>query len=213
MRPLTDDCPKPLLDVAGKPLIVRHIEKLAAAGITEIVINIAHLGHLIEQRLCDGNEWGVSIAYSREAAPLETAGGILKALPLLGDGAFLLVNGDIWCDYPLTQLASKTVSGMGHLLLVDNPEHHPNGDFVLRDGKVTPRGDATGLTFSGLSVLHPELFTSFRSCTGEAVPLRDVLLPAMLAGQISGEHYAGYWLDVGTPQRLDDLRDRLKLAE
>ena len=208
MRPLTDHCPKPLLDVAGKPLIVRHIENLAAAGFCDIVINIAHLGHMIEAALGDGHPWGVNIHYSREAQPLETAGGIVNALPLLGDNPFLLINGDIWCDYRLDSLRASPLSGLAHLVLVDNPEHHSAGDFVLQAGKVHPRGEQTGFTFSGLSVMHPRLFENWRPRAGEAFPLREILLPAMAAGQVSGEYYAGYWLDVGTPQRLQQLIEK-----
>jgi MurNAc alpha-1-phosphate uridylyltransferase len=210
-----------LLDVAGTPLILRHIERLAAAGFTEIVINIAHLGHLIEERLGDGSAFGVRILYSREAQPLETAGGIVNALPLLGDDEpFLLVNGDIWCDYPLAnlpinRLRTPEISSKNHralsayLVLVDNPEHHPTGDFVLRDGLVQPRDGGQAYTFSGLSVMHPRLFDNWRARAGEAFPLREVLVPAMEVGQVSGEHYHGYWLDVGTPQRLEQLAARL----
>lgn len=208
MRPLTDHCPKPLLDVAGKPLIVRHIERLAAAGFRDIVINIAHLGHMIEAALGSGERWGVHIRYSRESQPLETAGGIVNALPLLGDEAFLLINGDIWCDFPLIDLLDTPLSGLAHLVLVNNPEHHPAGDFLLHDDKVLLRGEQTGLTFSGLSVMHPRLFENWRARAGEAFPLRDVLLPAMAAGKVSGEHYTGYWLDVGTPQRLQQLVEK-----
>jgi MurNAc alpha-1-phosphate uridylyltransferase len=205
MRPLTDHCPKPLLDVAGKPLIVRHIERLAAAGFRDIVINTAHLGHMIEEALGDGEQWAVNIRYSREQQPLETAGGIVNALPLLGEEAFLLVNGDIWCDYPIEELQSRPFVTQAHLVLVDNPEHHPSGDFLLQDGKVFPRTDQAGLTFSGLSVMHPKLFADWRHRAGEAFPLREVLLPAMVLGAVSGEHYRGYWLDVGTPLRLRQL--------
>jgi MurNAc alpha-1-phosphate uridylyltransferase len=210
MRPLTDHCPKPLLDVAGKPLIVRHIERLAEAGFTELVINTAHLGHLIEEALGDGAAWGVSIAYSREPQPLETAGGIVNALPLLGAEPFLVINGDIWLDFPLSTLRrSLLADALAHLVLVDNATHHPQGDFMLRDGRVLPRGDESGFTFSGLSVLSPALFSAWRARAGEAFPLREVLLPAMQRGAVSGEHYNGYWLDVGTPQRLQELAQRL----
>ena len=208
MRPLTDHCPKPLLDVAGKPLIVRHIERLAAAGFYEIVINIAHLGHMIEATLGDGSQWGVSIRYSREAQPLETGGGIVNALPLLGADAFLLINGDIWSDYPLERLRVLPISGLAHLVLVDNPAHHPAGDFLLQSGKVHLRAEQTGFTFSGLSVMHPQLFGNWRCRAGEAFPLREILLPAMAHDQVSGEHFAGYWLDVGTPQRLQQLVEK-----
>lgn len=209
MRPLTDHCPKPLLDVAGTPLIVRHIERLVAAGFTECVINTAHLGEMIERCLGDGSAWGASIAYSRESQPLETAGGIVKALPLLGDDPFVVLNGDIWSDYPLQQLRHRQLQGLGHLVLVDNPDHNPLGDFVLSGHRVMPREGATGFTFSGLSLLHPGLFAGWRHRAGEAFPLREVLLPAMQAGHISGERYDGYWLDVGTPERLQTLRQRL----
>jgi MurNAc alpha-1-phosphate uridylyltransferase len=169
---------------------------------------------MIEASLGDGNRWGVHIQYSRESQPLETAGGIVNALPLLGADAFLLVNGDIWTDFPLHQLQhSLPTIALAHLVLVDNPDHHPAGDFVLEHGevgpdRVCPRGEKTGLTFSGLSVMHPQLFEHWRARAGEAFPLRDILLPAMAAHQVSGEHYAGYWLDVGTPQRLQQLVDK-----
>lgn len=210
MRPLTDHCPKPLLDVAGKPLIVRHIERLAAAGFKDLVINIAHLGHLIEEALGDGAAWGVNIRYSRESQPLETAGGIVHALPLLGAEPFLVINGDIWTDFPLSSLPHRFNAGvLAHLVLVANPDHHLQGDFILHAGRVVPRNDAQGLTFSGLSVLSPQLFSGWQSRMGEAFPLRDVLLPAMQNGAVSGEHYSGYWLDVGTAQRLQQLTQRL----
>ena len=209
MRPLTDHCPKPLLDVAGKPLIVRHIERLAAAGFVDIVINTAHLGQMIRERLADGAEWNVRIIFSNESQPLETAGGIVKALPLLGDAPFLVLNGDIWCDFPLNRLQHILRKGLGYLILVNNPEHNPAGDFALHAGQLAPRGSGMAYTFSGLSVLHPQLFADWRCRSGEAFPLREVLLPAMAAGEISGELYDGYWLDVGTPQRLQLLSDRL----
>lgn len=210
MRPLTDHCPKPLLDVAGKPLIVRHIERLAAAGFVDIVINTAHLGHMIEAALGTGDAWGVRIRYSREAQPLETAGGIVNALPLLGEEPFLLLNGDIWTDVPLSDLRECLQTPyLAHLVLVTNPEHHPCGDFVLQESRVQPRAENIGLTFSGVSVLHPALFTAFRARAGAAFPLRDVLLPAMAEQHVSGEHYLGYWLDVGTPQRLQQLVEKL----
>lgn len=212
MRPLTDHCPKPLLDVAGQPLIVRHLQRLVAAGFTDIVINTAHLGQMIEARLGDGAAFGAQIRYSREAQPLETAGGIVKALPLLGEQPFLLLNGDIWCDRDLAGLRAIALPGLAHLVLVDNPDHHPQGDFRLAESRVSPRGEQAGLTFSGLSVMHPQLFDGWRARTGEAFPLREVLLPAMASGEVSGEHYRGYWLDVGTPARLTALAERLAAA-
>ena len=209
MRPLTDHCPKPLLEVAGKPLIVRHIERLVAAGFREFVINTAHLGEMIEARLGDGSAWDASIVYSREPQPLETAGGIVAALPLLGGCPFVVLNGDIWSDYPLQQLRAQPLRGLGHLILVNNPVHNPSGDFLLCDGKVAPKGDAVGYTFSGLSILHPDLFAGWCSKSGQAFPLREVLLPALRDGLVSGERYDGYWLDVGTPERLQALQERL----
>lgn len=212
MRPLTDHCPKPLLDVAGKPLIVRHVARLVAAGFTDIVINVSHLGQMIEDRLGDGSAWGARIQYSREPEPLETAGGIVRAMPLLGDQPFLVLNGDIWCEYPLETLRRFTLERLAHLILVDNPPHHPEGDFVLVDGWVDRRPDADSagakkplLTFSGLSIMHPAMFEPWCHRAGEAFPLREVLLPAMQRGQVSGEHYRGFWLDVGTPGRLQAL--------
>jgi MurNAc alpha-1-phosphate uridylyltransferase len=212
MRPLTDHCPKPLLDVAGRPLIVRHLERLAQAGFTDVVINTAHLGQMIERALGDGAVWGVRITYSREAQPLETAGGIVNALPLLGDALFLLINGDIWTDFPLASLRQRCnePAGLAHLVLVDNPAHHPDGDFVLCDGLVRPRGTECGLTFSGVSVMHPALFAAWRARGGEAFPLREVLLPAMENGAVTGEYYNGYWLDVGTPERLQALEQHVQ---
>lgn len=213
MRPLTDHCPKPLLEAGGKPLVVHQIERLAAAGVVDIVINVSHLGHLIEARLGDGAAWGVRIRYSHEATPLETAGGILQALPWLGDQPFLLVNGDVWSECPLAELALPVLPVLAHLVLVPNPVHHPTGDFGLVDGQVMPRdAQRTALTFSGLSVLHPALFDPWRDKAGQAVPLGRVLLPAIQAGQVSGECFEGYWLDVGTPARLEELRARLSAA-
>ncbi len=211
MKPLTDHCPKPLLDVGGKPLIVRHIERLVEAGIVELVINTAHLGHMIRDRLADGAEWGAHIQYSQETLPLETAGGIVNALPLLGDEPFIVLNGDIWCDFPLAQLINCSPSGLGHLVLVNNPEHNLLGDFVIDSGSAKPRGESVGSTFSGLSVLTSALFADWRNRSGEAFPLREVLVPAMEKRLISAELFEGFWLDVGTPERLAVLRDRLTL--
>jgi MurNAc alpha-1-phosphate uridylyltransferase len=209
MRPLTDRCPKPLLDVAGKPLIVWHLERLAAAGIEEVIINVSHLGHMIEARLGDGAQWGLSIRYSRESQPLETAGGVVQALPLLGERPFLLLNGDVWCDYPIPHLIGQSHAGLAHLVLVTNPAHHPSGDFTLQDGLVSPKGENGRHTFSGLSVMDPALFANWRERAGQAFPLREVLWPAMSVGQVTGEFYEGYWLDVGTPARLAELEVRL----
>ncbi|MGF6396048.1 N-acetylmuramate alpha-1-phosphate uridylyltransferase MurU [Pseudomonas plecoglossicida] len=199
MRPLTLHTPKPLVPVAGKPLIEYHLGALAAAGITEVVINHAWLGQQIEDHLGDGSRFGLSIRYSPEGEPLETGGGIFKALPLLGEGPFLLVNGDVWTDYDFTRLRAP-LQGLAHLVLVDNPGHHGRGDFRLQGDQVVDGDDAPGtLTFSGLSVLHPALF---EGCRPGAFKLAPLLRQAMLAGQVSGEHHHGNWVDVGTLERL-----------
>lgn len=205
MRPLTDSLPKPLLTVAGKPLIVHHIERLAAAGIRQLVINHAHLGEMIEAQLGDGASWGVEIRYSAEETALETGGGVFRALPLLGGAPFLVLNGDVWCDVDFSRL--QLPNGMlAHLLLVPNPAHHPRGDFVLRGGQVI---DAEGerLTFGGIGVYHPQLFAA---CQPGAFPLAPLLRAAMAEGKVSGICHRGYWVDVGTPERLYNLEQRLR---
>lgn len=215
MRPLTDNCPKPLLDVAGKPLIVRHLEKLKAASVSEVVINVSYLGEMIEAALKDGSELGLRIHYSREVEPLETAGGILKALPVLGDAVFWLVNGDMWLDgdYDLLPRQLPDNTDM-HLVLVDNPEHNPEGDFALADTRARLKAPAEiGLTFSGLSALHPRLFDAWREHTGRALALRDVLRPAIADQRVSAHHCQRYWLDVGTPARLNELAEKLAAEE
>ena len=215
MRPLTDNCPKPLLDVAGKPLIGRHLEKLAAAGVTEVVINVSYLGEMIEARLQDGADYGLKIHYSREAEPLETAGGILKALPLLGDETFWLVNGDMWLarDYNLLPRTLDADTDM-HLVLVPNPEHNPAGDFGLAAGRAQLKAAAaSAYTFSGLSAVHPRLFKPWLNNTGSALPLREVLWPAIQTNRVSAELCEDYWLDVGTPARLAELAEKLQKGE
>ncbi len=214
MRPLTDHTPKPLLEAGGKPLIVWHIERLARAGITDLVINHAHLGTQIETALGDGSRYGVRIRYSDEGKALETAGGIAYALPLLGDEPFAVVNGDIWCDYDfahLSECAAALQAGgdLAHLVLVDNPPHHPNGDFHLHQGRLLPTNDqrlmakSSKLTFSGIGVYQPALFG--RIPRGRAAPLAPLLREQIAAGRVSGEHHRGLWVDVGTPQRLAEL--------
>lgn len=200
MRPLTLDCPKPLLAVGGKPLIVHHIEKLARAGFRELVINTAWLGDRLEAALGDGSRFGVAIRYSREGAPMETAGGIRHALPLLGDAPFLVVNGDIWCEADFARLPTVP-AGLAHLLLVDNPPEHAAGDFHLcKDGKVTDGGEPR-LTFAGIGVYRPALF----ALDAAEAKLGRLLRLAMTTGQVSGEHFTGRWRDVGTPERLHEL--------
>lgn len=220
LRPLTEHTPKPLLEVRGKPLIVHHLEALARAGIKEVVINTAWLGEKLEAYLGDGSQYRLSIAWSREAEPLETGGGICQALPLLGSEPFLLVNGDVWTDYPFEQLLLRALekNQLAHLVLVPNPEHNLSGDYcftpqqsddesealngILAGPVEQPKGCQT-YTFSGISLLNPQLFAG--STSGEAFPLREVLSPAFRAGHISGELYRGEWCDVGTVERLDEL--------
>ena len=206
MRPLTEHTPKPLLEVAGKALIEHLLERLRGAGITEIVVNHARLGQLIEARLGDGARYGVAIRYSEEGdRPLETGGGVFAALPLLGSSPFLVVNADLWCDFPLASLPAAP-PGLAHLVLVDNPPHHRAGDFALREGRVRLQGEPR-YTFSGIGVYRHELFTE---CRGGAFPLAPLLREAAAENLLSGEHYAGFWMDVGTPQRLAELERILR---
>lgn len=220
MRPLTDRTPKPLLEAGGKPLIVWHIERLARAGITDLVINHAHLGAQIETALGNGGRYGVSIRYSDEGTALETAGGIAYALPLLGDKPFVVINSDIYCDYDFAHLrehaaALQSSSDIAHLVLVDNPPHHPNGDFVLNVSRIDPHpspagvGEAGGeglpakLTFSGIGIYKPALFADI--ARGTKAPLAPLLRAQIALGRVSGEHHRGLWMDVGTPERLAEL--------
>ena len=187
------------------PLIVWHIERLARAGYRELVINHAHLGGQIEAALGDGSRFSVRISYSREAEALETAGGIAYALPLLGEAPFLVVNGDIFCDYDFASLPTELGRLSAHLILVDNPDHHPAGDFALREGKVLDEGERK-LTFSGIGLYRPELFASV--ARGAKAALAPLLRGQMAAGRIGGEHFRGLWMDIGTPERLRQL-DRI----
>jgi MurNAc alpha-1-phosphate uridylyltransferase len=206
MRPLTNTTPKPLLQVGGQALIEYHLAALREAGIHEIVINHAWLGEQITQRLGDGSQHGVQIQYSDESAgALETAGGIVKALPLLGDEPFVVVNGDIFTDYSYAGLPQQP-DGLAHLVMVDNPLQHPGGDFVLREGRVLAEGEPR-LTFSGIGVYDPQLFSG---CQPGILPLAPILREAMARNEVSGEHYTGQWLDIGTPERLAELDASLK---
>ncbi len=205
LRPLTDRIPKPLIEVGGKALIVRHLEALAAAGFSEVVINLAWLGEQIKAALGNGAAWGLSITYSEEPpGALETAGGIIQALPLLGDHPFVMISGDILCDYPLTRLRGAAPHGHGHLIMVDNPAHHPGGDFAI-DGQSRLRSGG-GLTFSGIAVLDPALFAGL--APGRRA-LRPVLENAISSRSLSGEHYRGLWTDVGTPDRLTEAKNQI----
>ena len=233
MRPLTDHTPKPLLKVGGKPLIVWHIERLVRAGFFEMVINHAHLGAQIENCLGDGSRFGAHIHYSREASALETAGGIANALPLLFPGRdkegqgkggsdkeemdvvqepFAVINSDIFCDYDFTLLPERAFALLAngdsaHLVLVNNPPHHPNGDFALANGRVTQPVSSVSpsatLTFSGIGIYQAGMFKAI--ARGSRAPLAPLLYAQIAAGKISGEHHQGLWVDVGTPQRLAEL--------
>jgi MurNAc alpha-1-phosphate uridylyltransferase len=203
MRPLTDRTPKALLRVGGQTLIEHHVHALARAGITELVINHAHLGEQIVRALGDGAAYGVAIRYSPETgAALETGGGIYNALPLLGAAPFLVINADIWTDFGFAGLP-RDIDGLAHLVMVDNPPQHPEGDFSLSAGRVAQRGPAM-LTFSGIGVYRPALFDG---CRAGAFPLAPLLRNAMDAGQVTGEYYAGRWYDIGTPERLAAINE------
>jgi len=211
MRPLTDHIPKPLLVVGGKSLIVWHIEKLVRAGICDIVINHAHLGVQIEAALGNGKQFGARIQYSPEVNALETAGGIANALALLDNAPFAVINSDIFCHYDFTLLperaAALQASGdVVHLVLVDNPEHHPSGDFGLHGMRIT--NTAPKLTFSGIGIYQPALFQTISR--GSVVPLAPLLREQIARGKASGEHYTGLWTDVGTPERLHKLDKQLR---
>jgi len=212
MRPLTDHLPKPLLQAGGSALIEYHLRNLAQAGIREVVINHFHLGERLEEALGDGSRYGVQIAWSREAVRLETAGGIVNALPLLGDEAFAVVSGDIWTDYDFARL--QPVDGrdtLARLVMVPNPPHHPTGDFQCAPSGRLQLGAAQeaapGCTYSGVSVMHPALFAGL---SAQPLPLRPVLDAAIAAGRVAGELYTGRWFDIGTPQRLQELDEMLK---
>lgn len=206
MRPLTDNLPKPMLEVCGKPLLQHHVEAMARAGYTDLVINHALFGERIETWFTDGTAFGVNIRYSAEGDnPLGTGGGIKRALPLLGDDPFLVVNGDTWTDFPLETLKPAS-SCQARLVLVPNPAHHPRGDFALQESKVTDTGEPK-YTFSGIGVYHPGLF---RSVTEPVFALAPVLRQAMENRQVTGELYRGRWFDVGTPARLAEMEDYLK---
>lgn len=213
MRPLTDHLPKPLLSVGGKPLIVWHIERLVQAGISNIVINHAWLGHKLEEALGDGKHFGATIRYSPEpTGGLETAGGIRHALPLLGKNPFLVINGDIWCDWnPI-----HTIDALHHfnhsairawLLMVNNPEHHPEGDFYINNDGLLQKEGHPKLTFAGVGIYHPHLFTRIQA--KESYKLAPLLSSAMTRNAVIGEHYTGQWFDVGTPHRLTQLESVL----
>ena len=209
MRPLTDHTSKPMLRVAGKPLIEYHVLNCVRAGITEIVINHAYLGEQIESYLGDGKRFGCTFEYSREDEPLESGGGIFRALPLLGDRPFIAMNADVWTDYPLEKLLDDVLeislekkTALAHLVMTDNPPQHPRGDFYLREGLLGEAGEGNRLTWTGLRVINPALFSGCSDGVFSIVPL---LKQAMAMGLVSGEYYGGRWFDIGTPERLREI--------
>ena len=210
MRPLTDTTPKPLLQAGGKPLIVWHLERLAATGFREVVINHAHLGAQIEAALGDGSQFGLTIRYSPEPpGALETAGGIAQALPLLGEESFLVVNGDVWCDWDFTR-AHALAGRLAHLVFVANPPQHAGGDFCLDSEIVRYASSQIGptLTYAGTGVFSPEFFATVP--VGTVMKMRPLLDAAIAHGQVTGERHTGRWVDVGTPQRLAELDQELQ---
>lgn len=214
MRPLTDVTPKPLLPVGGKPLIVWHLQKLAAIGVHYVVINTSHLAEQFPDTLGDGSRWGLRIRYAYEGpTPLETGGGMLNALPLLGPEPFLAISGDIWCEADFTMLPAEP-AGLAHLLMVDNPPHHRAGDFALdAQGLLHATGDPK-LTFSGIGVFRRELLLDWKGVVGATTmppsfKLRQMLQPAMARRAVTGSRHDGGWTDVGTPDRLAELDARL----
>lgn len=217
MRPLTEHTPKPLLSVGGKPLIAWHLEKLAALGVSDVVINTAWLADRFEPTLGDGRRWGLRLHYSYEGVePLETGGGMWHALATLGNAPFIAVNGDIWSDYDFARLPHEPV-GAAHLVLVDNPAHNPRGDFAMDGTRVRSDGHSR-LTFSGIGMYRATLLADWRKIIGQAAgseldPPRFKLAPllraAMASDLVSGEHHTGNWTDVGTPERLAELDEAL----
>jgi MurNAc alpha-1-phosphate uridylyltransferase len=205
MRPLTNNCPKALIEVKGKPLIVYQIESLARAGVKQLIINHGRMGFMIENCLGDGQAFGVTIQYSAEGdAPLETGGGIKHALPLLGRDPFIVVNADVWTDYDYSSM-TRPLTHLARLVMVDNPEHHQQGDFNLHDGLLSSN-TGTRYTFSGIGVYSPDLFLDYPDAT---YPLAPLLIQAMEKGQLAAEHYSGVWMDIGNPERLDALNQSL----
>jgi MurNAc alpha-1-phosphate uridylyltransferase len=208
MRPLTDEIPKPLLEVAGKPLIFWHLEKLAKANFEEVIINHAYLGEMIEAYVGNGSRWNLKITYSREGSPLETAGGIKKALPLIGDQPFLVVNADIYTDFNFATLKNRNLNDYkGHLVMVKNPKHHPDGDFFLQNNQIELKGKER-LTFSGIAIYQPEIFENINE--EPVAKLAPILTKLIDAKCIGGEAYQGLWFDIGTPERLNEINLFLK---
>jgi N-acetyl-alpha-D-muramate 1-phosphate uridylyltransferase len=204
LRPLTDSVPKALVPVHGKALIAWHLERLAAAGFREAVINVSHLGEKIVEHVGDGGRFGLSIRYSREPQPLETAGGIASALPLLEAAPFLLLNADVYCEYDFARLRGFALGArLAHLVLVPNPPHRPGGDFALEDGLVRGNPAARRYTYAGLAVMSPRMVEGVKP--GTKAPLAPLLYAAADRGRLGGESYGGLWQDVGTAERLAEL--------
>ncbi len=207
MMPLTKNTPKPLIKVKGITLIEHTINALKQANITDIIINLCYLGEQIQTQLKDGTNFGVNIRYSDESNhTLETAGGIINALPLLGNKPFLVINSDVLCDYNLSKL-SLPADSLAHLLLVNNPSHHPKGDFALTNNQKITLAQHKRLTFSGIGIYHPDFFKHHLGTQGK-LALNLLLKEAISTNQLSGEHYQGYWQDIGTPERLEKADNR-----
>lgn len=208
LRPLTDALPKPLVDVGGKPLIEYHLENLAGAGFGKIVINQGHLGDMLPRALGDGERWGITIHWSDEQPEaLETGGGIFQALPHLGSAPFLVINGDVWTDYPFARLRAIKCD-WAHLVMVPNPDHNSRGDFSLAGARIREHGDRP-LTFSGIGVYHPRLFEGCKAGKFSVVPL---LRSAMEQHLVTGEEFRGGWNDIGTLERLEAARKACPLS-
>jgi len=208
MRPITDRIPKPLVPVAGKPLIVYHLEALARAGVRDVVINLAYRGAQIREALDDGSRYGVRISYSDEGPdPIETGGGIFKALPLLGAQPFIVVNGDVWTDFDVATLPRLDGGAHAHLVMVPNPPHVARGDFALDGDAIIESDKDDRFTYSGIGVFSPEFF---HDCQPGKFPLRPLLIRAIAARKLEGQVYRGMWLDIGTPERLAELEASLR---
>ncbi len=219
MRPLTDHLPKPMLSVGGKPLLQYHLEAVAQNGIQDVVINLAHLGEKITEFVGDGSQFGLTVSYSREPEPLETAGALLQALPLLGDAPFILINGDVWSDFPLEQLCRYSLDAdeLAHLILVPNPNFHPHGDFApdaqgwLANEETIAHENLNKYTFSGISLINPTLISQYPQ-QRHKFPLGEVLRHSIAGRHISARIFHGRWSDVGTPERLQLLDNELTMG-
>lgn len=205
LRPLTDHTPKPLLKVGSEALIVHHIKNLAQANIKDIVINLSHLGEKLADDLQDGSKWGVNIQYSKEDPILETGGGIKKALPLLGNDPFLVISADIFTDYPFEKLKHKVFKGLAHLVLVDNPPHHPMGDYALEQGYIA-KTQGPFFNYGGIGIVHPQLFSESPEGAFPVAKLFELHIPNK---RITGEYYSGIWYNIGTMDQLKEVNDRV----